>query len=197
MNGRDDIVESGGRRLPVPAWRPPRIAVLLGVAGLIVGLAAGYAAGSRPARKAAPAPTPHAAAPPVAVGDLPLIQSGPRCSAQIGPDLQLGMQVTNTSATVVTLRGIRVVLPLGGLRAIAQGWGTCGELPAANQVPSTVLPAGASTWFTVTFRVIMRCPEPLPVQFTVDYDQHGRAASVHLPGFSDLGQVPYRTCQHT
>ena len=60
-----------------------------------------------------------------------------------------------------------------------------------------VLPAGESTWFTVTFRVLLRCPQPLPVEFTVHYDQQGRPGSSHLPGFSDLGQVPYRACAHT
>jgi hypothetical protein len=199
MSGPDDLLESGSRRAPMrmPAWRPPKIAILLGAAGLIVGLAAGYAAGNRQAAKHAPAPARTAAAPPVAVGDLPLAQAGPQCSAQIGPDLQLGMQVTNISASGVTLRGITAVIPLGGLRAIVQAWGTCGELPEAGQGPGpTTLPAGASTWFTVTFRVLMRCPQPLPVEFTVHYVRQGRPGSVHLPGFPDLGHVPYRTCAH-
>src|ERR1700722_18137162 len=55
----DDVVEQGGAplRLPgwarrpgwVPAfgWRPPRRAAVLVIAGLIVGLAAGYALGYR------------------------------------------------------------------------------------------------------------------------------------------------------
>jgi hypothetical protein len=54
---------------------------------------------------------------------------------------------------------------------------------------------GASTWITVTFQVLVSCPQPLPVQFTLDYDQQGRAAAIRLPGFPDLAQVPYIGCR--
>ena len=55
----DDVVEHGGaplrlpgwarrpRWLPVLGWRPSRGTAILGIAGLIVGLAAGYALGYR------------------------------------------------------------------------------------------------------------------------------------------------------
>lgn len=91
----------------------------------------------------------------------------------------------------MTLRQVRAVLPLGGLRVRSQGWGPCGELPAAGVVPGNVLPAAASTWFTVTFTVLVKCPGALPVQFTVGYDRLGRPATVRLPGFVDLSHVPY------
>jgi hypothetical protein len=42
--------------------------------------------------------------------------------------------------------------------------------------------------------VLVRCPKPLPVQFTLHYDQQGRLAAIRLPGFPDLGQVPYSGC---
>ncbi len=191
----EDIVELGSARLPV-RWRPP-LAVILAIAGLLVGLAGGYAAGAWHAGKAAPLSRSRAAAPEaasMATGPLTLSQAGPQCSAHFGHELQLGLQVTNLSATGVTLRRVEAVLPLGGLKATAQAWGTCGELPAASETAGNTLPAGASTWFTVTFQVLVTCPGPLPVQFVVDYDQRGRPGTIQLPGFDDLGQVPYPGC---
>lgn len=173
--------------------------MVLGAAGLVVGLAAGYAigthhAGNHPAASARSRGVARAAASPV-VGDFPLTQAGPRCSAQTGRELQLGMEVTNTSATSVTLRRVDVLLPLGGLRTVSQAWGPCGELPSLSQAPGTVLPAGASTWFTVTLRVLGGCPGALPVQFRLRYDLDGRPGSSLVGGFSDLGQVPYTGCR--
>ena len=57
-----------------------------------------------------------------------------------------------------------------------------------------VLEPGASTWLTVTFRVQVRCPAPYPVQFSVGYLMQGHAVTASLPGFPDLGQVPYSGC---
>jgi hypothetical protein len=194
-----DVLKSGNWRRSAWRWRPRPAAAVAGAVGLVVGLAAGYAAGtmhagSQPAVVSRSRGTAQAAASPVA-GDFPLSQAGPRCSAQTGRELQLGLQVTNTSATAVTLRGVDVVLPLGGLRPVSQAWGPCGELPWLSQAPGTILPVGASTWFTVTFRVLVGCPLPLPVQFRVRYDLGGRPGSSFLPGFSDLGQVPYAGCR--
>jgi hypothetical protein len=47
---------------------------------------------------------------------------------------------------------------------------------------------------TVTFQVLVKCPGPLPVQFTVGYDVGGQHAVATLPGFPDLSQVPYKGC---
>lgn len=196
----DDVLEAGRRPRKPPGWRPSAAALVLGAAGLLVGLAVGYAAGARHAGKPLPPPraTSSPSTPLFAAGGFPLSQSGPECSAHTGHDLQLGLEVTNLSATAVTLRRIRVVLPLGGLKATSQAWGPCGELPAAAQVPGRALALtlgpGASAWFTVTFEVLVRCPGPLPVQFTLDYDQAGRAAAMPLPSFPDLSQVPYPGC---
>ncbi len=191
-----EVLEHGSRRPPIRWPRPPRVTVILVAVALLAGLAGGYAFGHRHPRPPAP-PSPAAAAAAAGAGDggYPVSQSGPECSALIGSDLQLGLQVTNTSATGMTLRRVVPDLPIGGLKEITQAWGTCGELPLATVVLGNTLAAGASGWFTVTFRVILRgCPGPLPVQFTLDYDQHGREASVRLPGFSDLSQVPYPGC---
>jgi hypothetical protein len=160
---------------------------VLAGAGLLLGLAVGYAAGARHA-KAGTLSRPPAA------GTSALIQPGSQCSAQIGAALQLGIQITNQSATAVTLRKVKVVLPLGGLTATSQAWGPCGELPVAGRLPASVLPANASTWFTVTFKVLENCPLQYSVQFAVYYDQGGRPAIVSLPGFADLSHVPYKTC---
>ena len=194
-----DVLESGNWRRPARRWRPPQVAVILGAAGLLVGLAAGYAIGSHhaathPAVSSRSRSAARAAASP-AVGDFPLVQAGPRCSAQTGRELQLGMEVTNTSPTSVTLRRVDVLLPLGGLRPVSQAWGPCGELPSLGQAPGTVLPVGASTWFTVTLRVLVGCPGALPVQFRLRYDLDGRPGSSFVGGFNDLSQVPYDGCR--
>jgi hypothetical protein len=209
-----DVLEHGGRALPSvrqlpllrwlppPGWRPriPRLAILLVVAGLLAGAVAGYTAGDRDGRAGAPAPVAATASPASALGGATLSQSGNECSAQLGNDLQLGVQVTNGSPDPLTLREITVVLPLGGLRAITVDWGPCGQLPAATEDPpqndatDRYLPAGGSGWLNVTVAVLATCPGPFPVQFVVKYAQNGRLASVRLPGFADLGNVPYRTC---
>lgn len=190
----DDIVEQGGRRFPSLRWRPSRGAAILAVFALMAGLAAGYAAGERQAGSSArPLQRPETPSSPAA-GAPALTQANGGCSAQIGRDLQLGEQVTNQSATEVTLRRVEAVLPLGGLRAISQQWAPCGALPAGQDLAGNRLPPGASLWFTVTFKVLRGCPRPLPVQFTIDYDRQGQAAVARLPGFPDLGEVPYTGC---
>jgi hypothetical protein len=212
----DDILEHGNNRPPVPRWLLPALrwpatlrrpgdlrwpsrpaAVLLLVAGLVAGLAAGYAAGDRHAgRSAAPLGSIAASqAAEFAAGGSALGQSGPTCAAQVNGQLQLGMQVTNVSQANMALRWIRAVLPIGGLTAVAQTWEPCGTLPLTGDTTPPALSPGASIWFTVTFKVLIRCPEALPVQFTLGYVQSGRRGFVHLQGFSDLGQVPYSGCR--
>jgi len=194
----DDVLEMGSRHGPVLRRRPPAAALALAAVALLAGLAVGYAAGVRHAAKppAPPRPAASQTTPSFAAGGFPLSQTGPGCSAQIGHELQLGLEVTNLSATPVTLRRVEVMLPMGGLKATSQAWGPCGELPVpgpGNALPPTLGP-GASAWFTVTFQVLVGCPQPLPVQFTLDYDQGGRPAAMPLPGFPDLGQVSYGKC---
>lgn len=206
-----DILEMDSRRITVLSHRPPLVAVILAAVTLLAGLAVGYAVGQRHVKHAAATPRFPVTAPAAAAGAAgaagaeaaasaaaagALSQTDRQCSVQIGHTLQLGVQVTNQSATDVTLRRVQTVLPLaGGLKATGQAWGPCGELLGpSGSVPDTTLPPGGSTWFTVTFKVLVRCPGAFPVQFTLDYDQLGRAATVNLPGFADLGQVPYASC---
>ena len=198
----DDVLELGGPRRRVPRWWPPSAALVPGVVALVAGLAIGYAVGVRHAREHVAPPLPsHAAAPaaPFSAGGFPLSQSGLECSVQTGRELQVGLEITNLSLATLRLRRIQVVLPLGGLKVTTQAWGPCGQLAAADDASGRILPPtlgrGASSWFTVTFQVLVRCPQPLPVQFALHYDQQGRPAVIQLPGFPDLGQVPYSGCR--
>jgi hypothetical protein len=248
----DDVVEQGGVPLRLPGWarlpgwlpalgwRPSRGAAILGIAGLIVGLAAGYALGYRhlgqavrPSRATAAGATPSAAAgsappDPAASAAGPgayssslgiagisgLAQTGGTCSVQRGRELQVGVEVINLSGTAVTLGQVRPILPLGGLRPVSQQWAPCGAISASWQAadggtivltrPSTgqveaagaaFLPPGGTAWLSVTFQVLVACPRPLPVQFSVRYQENGRTDTAQLPGFPDLGQVTYTGCK--
>ncbi|MGZ4435176.1 MAG: hypothetical protein ACXVW7_16350 [Trebonia sp.] len=214
-----DVVEQGGRRIfpslnrPSMNWRPPRGAAILLAVGLIIGLAAGYAAGYRQAPRnatALPATTSMrtrwtataqlrtvikgaAITGTVLTGGLALTQDTGTCSVQSGRELQLGVQVANRSAEPIGLGRIRTVLPLSGLKVVSQQWAPCGAIGAV-QVPDTLGP-GDSTWLSVTIQVLVACPAPIPVQFAVGYTYAGEAATANLPGFPDLGDVPYTGCR--
>jgi hypothetical protein len=179
-----DVIESGAERPPGP---PRRIAVGLAVLLIAVAATAGYLVGSR--HRANPAPSSSTPA----VVD-PLLATSKRCSVQLKDRLQLGIEIMNQSAATVTLRQVQPRLPLHGLRATATTWGGCGQLPptAEGDYP---LPAGATTWLTITFDVLVPCPGPIPVLFTVDYTQASRAGTADLPGFPDLGGVPYTSAK--
>jgi hypothetical protein len=251
----DDVVEHGRAPLRLPGWarrprwlpgpggRPSRGAAILGMAGLIVGLAAGYALGYRhleqpvrlsPPRAVGAAPSAVAASaasgPPApalgpgayssslsVAGLSGLAQNGGECSVQHGRDLQVGVEVINISGTPVTLGKVRTILPLGGLRLVSQQWAACGaivpagqaagsgtiifigastgEVEAGNGAGAAILPPYGAAWLSVTFRVLVACPAPLPVQFSVSYQENGRTDTTQLPGFPDLGQVPYSGCK--
>ena len=253
----DEVVEQGGaplrlpgwarrpRRLPTLGWRPSRSAAIFGIAGLIIGLAAGYALdyrhpgqAVRPSRATAAGAVPSAVAgfaapvyppPPPGgpayssslgtVGLSGLAQTGGACSVQHGRELQVGVEVINLSEAAVTLGKVRPIVPLGGLRPVSQQWAPCGALspswPAADggmivfvrsstgvvEVGSAtpgsaaVLPPNGTAWLSVTFRVLVACPSPLPVQFSVSYQENGRTDIAQLAGFPDLGQVTYTGCK--
>jgi len=100
----------------------------------------------------------------------------------------------NQSGSTVVLRQIKPVLPLGGLREIASRWGTCGSLPEPGIGQPASLARGATGWLTVTFDVLIGCPQPLPVFFKVSYVQAGRLETADLDSFPDLGGVRYNNC---
>ena len=256
--GEDDIVEHDGgplrvrrpRWLPAPHWRPSRGAAILGAAGLIVGLFAGYALGyGRPpgttAGNAAPSAVPASASPsgsPAQAGGFGayapaqgiagfagtvIDQTAGACSVQHGRELQLGVEVINLSSTTVTLGQVKPILPMGGLRALSQHWAPCdaissswliaggdgtvtiiraagqsvapGMPPGATKLGDAlqgddVVPPGGTAWFSVTFQVLVSCPKPLPVQFSVSYRGNTRQGTARLQGFADLGKVSYTGC---
>jgi len=195
--GDADVIEMGGRppRWPWGTARGPAISIVLTAlaAGLLLGFAGGRLqarANGRPARAAASAATVFP------VGATAITMTGNRCAVQLGHALQLGVEVVNQSDRTVALRQIEPVLPLGGLKAVASRWRTCGALPELGPGPhqATALGPGATGWLTVTFDVMVGCPQPLPVQFKISYAQAGRLVTAELPGFPDLGQVQYNNC---
>jgi hypothetical protein len=156
---------------------------------VVVAAAAGYLFGHRHgAATATPSAPPSSAAPEVA---LPVVPTSKRCSVELKDRLQLGLEIVNQSATAVSLRKVEAVLPLKGLRATATSWGSCGQLSPAPGGDNYPLPAGATAWLSITFDVLVACPAPLPVGFTVQYTQGGLSGIADLPGFPDLGDVPY------
>lgn len=195
--GDADMIEMGGHppRWPWGAVRGPPISIAL--AAFAAGLLLGFAGGHLQARpNGGPARAATSAATVFPVGDTAITMTGNRCAVQLGHALQLGVEVVNQSDGTVTLRQIEPVLPLGGLKAAASRWGTCGVLPELGPGPgqATALGPGATGWLTVTFDVMVGCPEPLPVQFKISYAQAGRLVTAELPGFPDLGQVQYNKC---
>ena len=194
--GGPDVVQQGGR------WaRGPAFAAGLAAVALVLGVAVGYTVGRNQApRRPTTTPSARGSTPSAAASSAPdfglpeLGQTGQQCSEQIGHRLQLGVQVTNESALSVRLRRVQVIMPLGGLKPTAHAWGTCGQLPGVPSPQATLVSAGGSAWFTVTFRVLQRCPGALPVKFLLSYDRGGSTKTVRLPGFVDLGHVPYSGC---
>ena len=60
--------------------------------------------------------------------------------------------------------------------------------------PGQLASPGATGWLTVTFDVMVGCPQPLPVFFKVSFVQAGRLVTAELDSFPDLGEVRYNNC---
>jgi hypothetical protein len=193
-----DVIELGGRapRWPWLRWPGPTVGV--GLAALVVGLLLGYAGGGhlQAGTKHTPAP---AASQAVTTGPLldttGITVTGARCAVQLGHTLQLGIEIVNQSGRAVMLRQVAPVVPLSGMRAVSARWGPCGTLPQPVPPQNTSLEPGATRWLTVTFRVLVHCPEPFPVLFQVTYAQSGRTMTTEFDSFPDLGQVRYNNCR--
>jgi hypothetical protein len=193
--GDADVIEMGGHPPRWP-WRGARgSAISIALAALVAGLLLGFiggrlqaSTGGRPTRAAT------ARATVLPLGDTAISATGSRCAVQLGHTLQLGIEVMNQSDRTLALRQTKPVLPLGGLHAIASQWGTCGSLPEPGLEQATSLAPGATAWLTVTFAVMVRCPQPLPVWFKVSYMQADRVVTAELDSFPDLGQVRYSNC---
>ena len=189
--GSTDIIELGPEERPGP---PRNIAAGLALVLIVAAAVGGYLVGSHHhAGPATPTAVPSSSAGPAPAE--PIAGTGKRCSVQLNDRLELGIEIVNQSATAATLRQVQAVLPLNGLRATARTWGSCGQLAPAAGDGNYPLPAGATTWSTITFDVLVACPAPLPVLFTVDYTQAGGSGTADLPGFNDLGDVPYSSAK--
>jgi len=186
-------------------------------AGAVPSAVAGSAAPSEPAASAV-GPGAYSSSLSIA-GVSGLVQTSGTCSVQRGRELQVGVEVINLSGQAVTLGQVTSILPLGGLRLVSQQWAPCGDispsLGAAGggtivfiKVPSgavgavsaigvAVLPPYGTAWLSATFRVLVACPRPLPVLFSVRYQVNRQTDTAQLPGFGDLGQVTYTGCKGT
>jgi hypothetical protein len=184
--GRTDVLESPARE---PVSR--RAAAAGFVLAVLAAATGGYVVGHR--RGASPVPAAPAAAPSTAPVGPAIDLTGRRCSQQRGTRLELGVEIVNRSGTAASLRPFGVKLPLAGLRPGAKVWGGCSQLPGGPGADPVTLPPGGRLWLAMTFDVLVDCPSPLPVQFTVFYDQDGHSGTAVLPGFADLGDVPYST----
>lgn len=120
--------------------------------------------------------------------------TGARCATQVGNDLDLGVEISNQTRGAITLGPIRPMFPLGGLRAVSSGVGTCGALPPVQMPSSPSLAPGATEWIHTTIAVRYTCPEPLPVWFRVRYASARQTGTAVLVAFPDLGPVSYRHC---
>lgn len=185
-----DVIERGPRREPSPRGRH---LVVLTVLLVLVSTAGGYLVGRRQPESAAPHARPSGSPALTAVNDI-VAGTGKRCAVQVGDRLQLGLEVVNRSGYAVTLRQVQANLPLDGLRETASAWGSCGQLSSVPVGPGYLLPAGATTWLTMTFDVLVPCPGPLPVLFELRYTQDGHDGVSNPSGFPDLGDVPYSKC---
>jgi hypothetical protein len=195
---------SGDKTGPVRRWAGQAMEVLrratleVTLAMLAVGLVAGFVVGRvsvhHKHQVAKPVSTPTR--PAIAIGVPPIVFTGNSCGVQRGLDLQLGIEVKNQSNAEVRLGKVLPTFPLGGLHVIASGLGTCGEIQLASPFATPVLAPGMTGWVTATVSVAVRCPQPLPVDFMVRFEQQGRSSATVLDGFPDLSQVAYRDCPY-
>ncbi|HSR87245.1 MAG TPA: hypothetical protein VLM11_23945 [Streptosporangiaceae bacterium] len=195
--GDAEVIEVGGHRPRWPRGTARGQAISIALAAFAAGLLLGFADGHLQARSnGGPARAATSATTVFPVGDTAITMTGNRCAVQLGHALQLGVEVVNQSDGTVALRQIEPVLPLGGLKAVASGWGTCGALIELGPGPgqATALGPGATGWLTVTFDVMVVCPQALPVEFKISYAQAGRLVTAEFLGFPDLGQVHYNNC---
>jgi hypothetical protein len=166
------------------------------LAAVVVGYLIGSAHRSSGSATSAPSVAPSSSSPvPAAVGaGAVLVDTGARCADQVGDQLELGIEIANRSGASVRLGQVQSVLPLGGLRFSRGSLGPCGGLGLVQSIPGATVQAGSSVWISAVFDVLLTCPTPLPVQFSVDYSQGQRTGTASLAGFADLGGVSYSGC---
>jgi hypothetical protein len=177
-----------------------RAVVIATLIALIVGLLVGFSVGhftAHASRKVAAPPTTS-----TRISLTPILNplwataaietTGQECAAQAGKNLLLGVEIENTSGSTIALARVIPEFPMGGLHTIAIGIGVCGELPTV--FPITSLSAGSTEWITATVAVRVKCPEPYPVWFKVEYSRAGKSEGTVIQAFPDLGEVSYGNC---
>ena len=124
------------------------------------------------------------------VEPLPTVSvTGRQCAAQVGHELQLGVEITNDTKHAVSLTAIDVDVPLPGLSLRAKQFATCGAI-GGNTGPQPLAP-GNSTWISATFDNHLPCRvSSSEIIFTADYDD-GRTAT---SGFSNLPDIAFAGC---
>jgi hypothetical protein len=173
-----DILVHGADRAP----RRPLLLIVAALVGLAV--AAGYA---RTHQGGQPAPAPSTAAP----AGPALAGTGATCARQVGSQLVLGTQVVNRSSGMVQLVRAGAGLPMPGLSARETSWLPCEEYTGDSAASALALAPGTTTWLSIAFDVLVDCPAPLPVLFSVHYLRDGQDSLADVGGFNDLGEVPY------
>jgi hypothetical protein len=194
--GADDVVDHRPRSVVDRLGQRRMLAGLL-IATLAVGIGVGFFSGRHAARSGAPATTTVVRSVTPSSGPFDqVISTGARCSAQIGHQLQLGVEVRNELTVPVKLIDARTALPMGGFRLTGTVRGACGMLPGADDtIDGYELAVGAAVWLTVRLEVLVACPTPLPVQISLRYVQAGHNETAIVGGFPDLGGVPYSGCR--
>jgi hypothetical protein len=203
-----EIIQFGGlpvrwpfpeiRLPPAARLKPNRTSVAIALAMLAVGLLIGFFGGRLTARHAqhkATSTLPVSAPVVVPLGSA-IAMIGPRCATRTGNNLQLGLEIMNETERPVTVGAITAKFPLGGLRAISAGIGTCGQLPMSQLLPATSLSPGETEWIHITVAAVRPgCVGSLPVWFKVGYASAGQTDSVTLAGFPDLGPASFGQCR--
>lgn len=181
-----------------PQWWQERSGELAVVGVLLLAaVVVGYLIGSAHRPSTAPPAASSSSSSPALTnpsGRLALVETGSHCADQIGDQLELGIEVANRSAGLVSLAEVDAVLPLGGLHVSRQSLGPCGGLGQARPITGALVPVGGTAWISVVFDVLVTCPTPLPVQFNVQYTQGQRTGTASLGGFADLDGVIYSGC---
>ena len=188
-----DEIEQGSEQDP---WQPPRLSgpvrtALLLLAGVVVG-ALGWQELARSGGGTQPSPRPGAAAQVPA----PELTAQQICEYVDGSLLEVSFQLTNVGAGPVRVVAVRPDLPLPGMlrsTGVELAGGHCGPAPAAPPGNGPLEP-GRSIPVTLSFRILVACPQPAPVQAAVDVAGSFPDATLAVPLLPDLGQVSFPHC---
>lgn len=161
--------------------------VLAGIAGFLIGR--GSADVRRPA--SGTSASPGGTSSPSATS---LTTTRNRCSAQVGRQLQLGVELDNPTGGEIVLREITPAFFVTGLATTRTERGVCGQ-PADGLATPYLLKPNSTVWIRATVDVLIACPAPVPVFFDVSYTTSAGAVTIQLPAFLDLGGVPYTGCR--